>query len=74
MGPAHEPHRDSAQVTRVLKEISASFLNFQTVALREAEERDELSVAPEVMVSVPFFDTEIHDLGGLYRLGEQIWE
>jgi len=74
MGPAHEPLRDSAQVTRVLKEISASFLNFQTVALREAEERDELSVAPEVMVSVPFFDTEIHDLGGLYRLGEQIWE
>jgi anion-transporting ArsA/GET3 family ATPase len=64
---------DAAQVERVLTEVSASFLNFQVVAQREAEQRAELAVNPEVVASIPFFDTDITDLGGLLRLGERMW-
>ena len=59
--------------TRVLREVGESFLNYQVVANREAEQRAELSVDPEVVATVPYFDTDIHDLAGLLRLGEQIW-
>jgi anion-transporting ArsA/GET3 family ATPase len=61
------------QVARVLREIGESFLNFQVVAKREAEIRAELSAAPEVVASVPYFDHDITDLAGLLQLGEQIW-
>ena len=53
--------------------MADSYLNFQIVALREMEERATLSVAPDVLATVPFFDTDIYDLTGLLRLGEQIW-
>ena len=62
-----------AQVERVLREVGESFLRFQVVAQREAEQRAELSVAPEVVASVPYFETDIYDLAGLLRLGEQLW-
>ena len=61
------------QVTRVLHEVGESFLNFQVVAKREAEIRAELSAAPEVVASVPYFDHDITDLEGLLQLGEKIW-
>jgi anion-transporting ArsA/GET3 family ATPase len=60
-------------VGRVLHEVGESFLNFQVVAKREAEVRAELSASPEVVAAVPYFDHDITDLGGLLRLGEQIW-
>ncbi len=65
---------DADQIARVLTEVAESYLNFQVVALREMEERSMLSVVPDVLATVPFFDTDIYDLGGLVRLGEQIWE
>ena len=61
------------QVARVLREVGESFLNFQVVAKREAEIRAELSAAPEVVASVPYFDHDITDLAGLLELGQQIW-
>jgi anion-transporting ArsA/GET3 family ATPase len=61
------------QVARVLQEVGESFLNFQVVAKREAEIRAELSAAPEVVASVPYFDRDITDLAGLLELGQQIW-
>jgi anion-transporting ArsA/GET3 family ATPase len=64
---------DPAQIARVLTEVAESYLNFQVVALREMEERATLAVAPDVLATVPFFDTDIYDLSGLLRLGEQIW-
>ncbi|HEY4929756.1 MAG TPA: ArsA-related P-loop ATPase [Acidimicrobiales bacterium] len=64
---------DPVQIARVLTEVADSFLNFQVVALREMEERASLAVAPDVLATVPFFDTDIHDLSGLLRLGETIW-
>jgi anion-transporting ArsA/GET3 family ATPase len=64
---------DPDQIARVLTEVADSYLNFQVVARREMEERALLSVIPEVLATVPFFDTDLYDLGGLMRLGEQIW-
>jgi len=60
-------------VARVLHEVGESFLNYQVVAKRESEQRAELARTPEVVATVPYFDADIHDLGGLLELGEQIW-
>lgn len=65
---------DPDQIVRVLAEVADSYLNFQMVAFREMEQRAMLSVVPDVLATVPFFDTDIYDLAGLVRLGEQIWE
>nr|MDQ3570780.1 AAA family ATPase [Actinomycetota bacterium] len=64
---------DKAQVSRVLTEVAESFLRFQVVAQREAEQRAELAVGPGTLATVPYFDTDIHDLAGLLRLGEELW-
>ncbi len=64
---------DEKSRERVVAEVGESFLNFQVVAKREAEQRAELAVAPDVVASVPYFDTDIFDLAGLARLGEQLW-
>ncbi len=64
---------DPAQVGRVLGEVAESFLNFALVACREAEQEAELAVTPEVVATVPFFETDIYDLVGLANLGERIW-
>jgi hypothetical protein len=65
---------DVDQIARVLTEVAESYLNFQVVAVREMEERATLSVVPDVVATVPFFDSDLYDLAGLGRLGEQIWE
>ncbi len=64
---------DPIQIGRVLAEVAESYLNFQVVAVREQEERASLAVVPDVLATVPFFETDIFDLTGLLRLGEQIW-
>ncbi|MFP5577056.1 MAG: ArsA family ATPase [Acidimicrobiia bacterium] len=64
---------DVESLSRVVDEISQSFLNFRVVASREAEQRKELGRVPDVLATVPYFDSDIHDLAGLVRLGEQIW-
>jgi len=64
---------DEETIRRVLGEVAESFLNFHVVANRERDERAHLAVVPEVLCAVPFFDTDIYDLAGLMRLGEQIW-
>ena len=64
---------DRAQVERVLKEIGENFRNYQVVAQREAEQRAELAAAPDVVATVPYFDTDIYDLAGLLRLADHLW-
>jgi anion-transporting ArsA/GET3 family ATPase len=73
LGSADITLGDVAQIRRVITEVADSFLNFRVVALREAEEKSQLGTVPEVLATVPFFDTDIYDLAGLVRLGEQIW-
>jgi anion-transporting ArsA/GET3 family ATPase len=64
---------DPAVTSRVLEEVAESFLNFSVVATREAEEQAELSSAPEVLATVPFFDGDVADMAGLLQLGQRIW-
>ena len=65
---------DPAMVGRVLREMAESFRNFEVVAQREAEQRAELAASADVVATVPYFETDIHDLGGLLRLGEMVWQ
>ena len=64
---------DPADVARVLRTVGESFLNYQVVAKREAEQRASLARSPEVVAAVPYFDADIADLTGLLALGDQIW-
>jgi anion-transporting ArsA/GET3 family ATPase len=73
VAPLLGPRTDAGQVRRVLVEVAESFLRFQLVAQREAEEQAALGRVPDVVATVPYFETDIFDLPGLLRLGEQIW-
>ncbi len=64
---------EPAQLARVLTEVGESFLNFQVVAKREAEQRSELSAHADVVATVPYADHDITDLAGLLELGESLW-
>ena len=56
----------------VLHSVGESFLNFQVVAKRESEQRASLARAADVVVAVPYFDTDIYDLSGLVKLGTKV--
>jgi anion-transporting ArsA/GET3 family ATPase len=58
----------------VLHEVAESYLNFSLVARREAEQQAELKDAPDILVTVPYFDADIYDMSGLLRLGSQVWD
>jgi len=60
---------DVAQVRRVLREVGQNFMDYRVVAQSEAEMQAELSTAAETLVSVPYFETDVHDFSGLMRLG-----
>ncbi len=64
---------DPADVARVLATVGESFLNYQVVAKREAEQRAGLARSPDVVAAVPYFDADIADLTGLFALGDKIW-
>ena len=64
---------DPAHLAHVLAEIGTNFSNFAVVARREAEQRAELSRTPELCLTVPWFDDDIHSVDGLLRLGEVLW-
>ena len=71
--PAVAPAGAADDIARVLATVGESFLNYQVVAKREAEQRAGLARSPEVVAAVPYFDADIHDLAGLLALGDQIW-
>jgi anion-transporting ArsA/GET3 family ATPase len=60
-------------VERVLREMGDSFLNYRVVASREAEQRSQMANAPDLVCTVPYFESDIFDLRGLLRLGDAIW-
>jgi anion-transporting ArsA/GET3 family ATPase len=64
---------DTAQVRRVLVEVGQNYMDYRLVAQSEAEKQAELSTTAETLVSVPFFDTDVHDFAGLMRLGAGLW-
>jgi anion-transporting ArsA/GET3 family ATPase len=63
---------DRARVARVLTTIGESFRNFAVVAKREAELRSELARAPEVVVDVPAFESDIGDISGLAHIADHL--
>ena len=74
LGGADDRGDDPEVVSRVLREVGGSFLNFQVVAKRESEERAELASSPEAIVAVPYFETDIYDVQGLLRVARATWE
>jgi anion-transporting ArsA/GET3 family ATPase len=64
---------DPAATARVLRTLGNSFRNYEVVARREAELRAELSRLPDVVVSVPNFESDIADVAGLARIGEYLF-
>ncbi|MGI8492339.1 MAG: ArsA family ATPase [Acidimicrobiales bacterium] len=72
-GLAEELGAERAQLERVFREVGENFRNFAIVAQREAKQRGELATVPDVVASVPEFDSDIADLAGLLELGAQIW-
>ena len=62
-----------ALAERVLQEVGTNFNNIGVVARREAAQRAELSSLPGVVVSIPELEEDVHDLGGVLRLGRHIW-
>ena len=67
-----EVAEDPVLLGRVLAELGDSFLNFQVVAKREAEQRAELGVAADVVATVPSLATDIFDIAGLVALGRHL--
>ncbi len=59
---------------RVLATIGESFRNFEVVARREQELRQELDVTPEAVVGIPYFEVDIYDLVGLAEMGGHLVE
>ncbi|HTT86210.1 MAG TPA: ArsA-related P-loop ATPase [Acidimicrobiales bacterium] len=64
---------DVAQVSRVLAEVGENYAGYRLVAQSEAEKRADLAGAAETLVSIPYFDTDVHDVAGLLRLGAGLW-
>ncbi len=64
---------DAKTTARVLRTLGDSFRNYEVVARREAELRAELSRLPEVVVSVPNFESDIADVAGLARIGDHLF-
>jgi anion-transporting ArsA/GET3 family ATPase len=64
---------DPPSTARVLRTVGDSFRNYEIVARREAELRDELARIPEVVASVPYFDSDVTDVAGLARIGRHLF-
>ncbi len=68
-----EEKHDVAQVARVLAEVGKSYLDYRVIAQREAEEHTELATEAEMLITVPFFESDVYDLRGLLELGDRLW-
>ncbi len=68
-----KPDVDESHLAHVLGEAGSSYLDYQVVARREAEQRSEFGEYAELVATVPYMTEDIHSLGGLLDLGERIW-
>lgn len=64
---------DPDRLARVLGEVGRSFLNFRTVAQREAKLAEELAAVHEVAVTVPHLAHDVVDLRGLLEIGRHLF-
>ncbi len=75
LGAALAPQVSSSppELTRLLQDVAASFHDYALTAARQAEQRAELSTAPEVVVSVPQMGSDLTDLASVLELGQHLW-
>jgi anion-transporting ArsA/GET3 family ATPase len=64
---------DKRRMGVLLGEMGQNFLNYQVVARREAEQQSEILNLPPLVLTVPYYEQDIHSVGGLVDLGERIW-
>lgn len=69
-----DPSNLESRLEHMLGEIGTSFLNYQVVARREDEQREQLGRVAALTRSVPYFEDDIHSLDGLLALGQKIWK
>jgi anion-transporting ArsA/GET3 family ATPase len=63
---------DPEHTARVLRAAATTCRDFAVIAAREAELRAELSKLPDVTVTVPGFEDDVHDIEGLGRIGARL--
>jgi anion-transporting ArsA/GET3 family ATPase len=63
---------DAERTARVLRTMASTFRDYSVVATRESELRVELGRGPDVVVSVPAFADDVHDLAGLARISRRL--
>ena len=64
---------EAETLARVLSEVGQSFLDYATLAAREAELALRLSRKAELTVSVPHLDGDVAGLDDLLELGRASW-
>ncbi len=62
-----------ARTERLLATLAESYRNFSVVAKREAELRSELAGAPDLVLTVPQTDADVHDLRGLAAIADALF-
>ena len=65
---------DEPATTRVLCTAAETFRDYSTVASREAELRAELAHLPDVVVTVPALEDDVHDVAGLATIGDRLFD
>jgi anion-transporting ArsA/GET3 family ATPase len=71
LGLAALEDRDATR--RVLTTAATTFRDYAIVAAREAELRDEMSKLPDVVITVPGLEDDIHDLSGLRSIADRLF-
>lgn len=72
-GGDDSPEQLIARLNYMFREIGNSFLDYQVVARREAEQAATLGQSAQLVRTVPYFDNDIYSIDGLLELGAQIW-
>ncbi len=62
-----------ARTERLLATLAESYRNFSVIAKREAELRSELVGAPDLVLTVPQTDADVHDLRGLAAIADALF-
>jgi len=72
-GLAAPAFEDREGTRRVLTTAATTYCDYAVVAAREAELRDEMSKLPDVVITVPGLEDDIHDLAGLKRVADRLF-
>ena len=68
------PALDDREATgRVLTTAATTYCDYAVVAAREAELHDEMSKLPDVVITVPGLEDDIHDLAGLRCVADRLF-